>query len=229
MMLRAVLLLVLLAEPAMSSELRKVPYQTLLAMPHRIERFDALPPLAEPGLRLDQHWRSPGLSIGERLLGQALEETVTPFGRFDHLSGAPGAPPRVIPGAPGTNLALAFHRGFGSNALFPVGPEGHALREGRGEGSVAFTFDDPQFAFGFRLHAEYPDPLGERPMPRAAQITFLDTGARIIARFVLPLRRGVMSLAWRSGYGVAAVVIENTDPGGIALDDVLYEVEDLSG
>ena len=30
-------------------------------------------------------------------------------------------------------------------------------------------------------------------------------------------------------WGLPAVTIENTDPGGIAIDDILYEVEDAVG
>lgn len=228
-MIRALTALLLLPAAAQASELQKVPYDTLRNQPHRVETFDALPSVTEPGINFDQHWRAPGLSIAEKLLGQGIAETDTDYGRFDHLIGVPGAPPRVIPGNPGQNFTIAHHDGFGSNALFPLGPVGLAGADGRGEGSIAFTFDDPQFAFGLRLHAEYPDPLGERPMPRAAEVAFYDVNARLLTRFVLPLQRGVMSLAWRSGYGVAAVTIENTDPGGIAIDDILYEVEDLAG
>jgi hypothetical protein len=228
-MIRAALVLCLMPTLLPASELRKVPYDSLKSVPHRIETFDALPSVSEPGVSFDQHWRAPGLSIAEKLLGQGVVEAETDHGRFDHLTGFPGAPPRVIPGNSGQNFTIAHHDGFDSNALFPLGPVGIAGADGRGEGSVAFTFDDPQFAFGFKLHAEYPDPLGQRPMPHAAEIAFYDVNARLLTRFVLPLQRGVMSLAWRSGYGVAAVTIENTDPGGIAIDDILYEVEDLSG
>jgi hypothetical protein len=228
-MIRLALALVCLPALAPASELNKVSFDTLRSQPHRIETFDGLPSVTEPGLNFDQHWRAPGLSIAERLLGQDLEETKTDYGRFDALNGLPSAPPRVVPGQSGQNFTIAHHDGFGSNALFPLGPVGIAGAEGRGEGSVAVTFDDPQFAFGLRLHAEYPDPLGQRPMPRAAEVAFYDANARRITDFVLPLGRGVISLAWRSGYGIAAVTIENTDPGGIAIDDILYEVEDLSG
>ncbi|WP_299790134.1 hypothetical protein [uncultured Marivita sp.] len=228
-MIRTALALLCLPGLAAANELRKVPYDSLKSVPHRIETFDSLPPVTEPGINFDHHWRAPGLSIAERLLGQGLAEIDTDYGRFDALDGLPGAPPRVIPGTSGQNFTIAHHAGFGSNALFPLGPVGLAGADGRGEGSIAFTFDDPQFAFGLRLHAEYPDPLGQRPMPRAAEIVFYDVNARPITDFVLPLGRGVISLAWRSGYGVAAVTIENTDPGGIAIDDILYEVEDLSG
>lgn len=228
-MIRALALLLLLPAQVQGNELRKVPYDSLRSQPHRIETFDSLPSAREPGLNFDQHWRAPGLSIAEKLLGQGVAETTTDHGRFDHLTGLPGAPPRVNPGASGQNFTIAHHDGFGSNALFPLGPVGIAGADGRGEGSIAFTFDDPQFAFGLRLHAEYADPLGQRPMPRAAEIAFYDVDARLLTRIVLTLGRGVMSLAWRSGYGVAAVTIENTDPGGIAIDDILYEVADLAG
>ena len=228
-MIRAALALLCLPGLASANELRSVPYDTLRALPHRIGTFDSLPSVTEPGVDFHQHWRAPGLSIAEHLLGQRLEESHTAHGRFDMLKGLPSAPLRVIPGPPGQNFTVAHHAGFGSNALFPLGPVGNTGADGRGEGSIAIAFDDPQFAFGLRLHAEYPDPLGQRPMPQTAQVAFYDADARRIAEIVLPLGHGVISLAWRSGQGVAALTIQNTDPGGLALDDILYDVADLSG
>ncbi|MGJ8604209.1 MAG: hypothetical protein ACSHXH_08790 [Marivita sp.] len=224
-MIRAALALICL--PALAqADLWPVPFDALRQQPHLIESFDSLPATPEPGIQIDQHWRAMGLSLAEHLAGQDSIDTGT---GFDSLTGLPSAPLRVQPGLPKHNLSIAAHVGFGSNALFPVGPKGIAHAEGRGEGSVALVFDDPQFAIGLKLHAEYPDPLGQRPPPGTATLTFYAADARPIARVTLSLDHGVQPVAWRSGTGIAAITIENTDPGGIALDDILYAVVDLAG
>ncbi|SHH83657.1 hypothetical protein [Marivita hallyeonensis] len=228
-MIRAAVLCLLLPQIAFAGEMRPVSFDSLRSLPHRIETFDTVPRTPEPGIAFDYHWRAPGLSVAERLLGQNAVVTETAHGRFDRLAGHPSAPPQVTSGQPGHNLTIAYHEGFQSNALFPLGPAGFASADGRGEGSMALAFDDPQFAFGFRLHAEYPDPLGQRPEPHTAQVTFYDADARLLARVTLGLTHGVMSLGWRNDDGVAAVTIETTDPGGIAIDDILFAVKDLSG
>lgn len=201
-----------------------VSYDDLKAQPHRIETFDALPSASEPGHRIDQHWRAPGLTIGERLVGQTAQDT----DGFDALTGTADHPLRAIPGAPGQTFAIAHHAGFGSNALFPVGPKGADLPKGRGEGSAALVFDTPQTAIGLRLHAEYPDPLGQRPAPGTALLTFHHATGQT-TELTLSLTHGVISLAWRSDTGIIALTVQNTDPGGIALDDILYDVTALSG
>ena len=209
---------------AAAADLRPVPYGDLARQPHRIETFDALPSAPEPGHRIDQHWRGNGLTIGERLAGQSVEES----GGFDALTGTADHPLRALSGAPGENLAVAYHAGFGSNAMFPVGSKGIALPQGRGEGSAALVFDSPQTAIGLRLHAEYADPLGQRPAPGTALLTFHHATGQT-TEVTLPLTHGVISLAWRSDTGITALTVQNTDPGGIALDDILYDVTALSG
>ena len=222
-MMRLCALLLCLPTLALA-DVQPVPYHDLAAQPHRIETFDTLPSAPEPGHRIDQHWRAAGLTIGERLAGQTIHDT----GGFDTLRGAPTQPLRARPGAPGQTFAIAHHAGFGSNALFPVGPKGADLAEGRGEGSAALVFDTPQSAIGLRLHAEYPDPLGQRPAPGTARLTFHHATGQT-TEITLPLTHGVMSLAWRSATGITALTVQTTDPGGIALDDILYDVTPLAG
>jgi hypothetical protein len=216
---------VLLCLPGVAAaDLLPMSYDDLKAQPHRIETFDTLPSAPEPGHRIDQHWRAPGLTIGERLVGQTAQDT----DGFDALTGTADHPLRAIPGAPGQTFAIAHHAGFGSNALFPVGPKGADRPEGRGEGSAALVFDTPQTAIGLRLHAEYLDPLGQRPAPGTALLTFHHATGQT-TELTLPLTHGVISLAWRSDTGITALTVQTTDPGGIALDDILYDVTALSG
>lgn len=221
-MLKRLILFLMLPWPAWAGELLyPVPYKQLLALPHRVAGFETLPPKAEPGHDLGAPLRFAGLWIGERLAGQEVATASVDGGRFDTLTGAPKPPLRIRAGAPKQSMAVAQHRGLGSNALFPVGPDGIAARSGRGEGATALLFDIDELALGLRLHAEYADPLGIRPSPGHVVFTFYDRRGAVLDVLDLTPHPGVMALAWYFLTPVAAVTVETTDPGGIVLDDIL--------
>ena len=190
-------------------------------------RFETLPQRPEPGFNLDAPLREPGVLIGERFAGQTVSGAP-----HDRLDGAPVAPLRPRPGARGRNLSVAFHRGFGSNALFPLGPAGFPALGARGEGAVAVLFDRDQAAVGLRIHSDYPDPLGGRPPPGAAILRLYARSGRLIARVRLHLAPGVNEIALRREGGIpdiAGFALTNTDPGGIAIDDILFRRTALTG
>ncbi|NBD29852.1 MAG: hypothetical protein GVY31_07430 [Alphaproteobacteria bacterium] len=191
--------------------------------------FEAFEGLPEPGARIDGVIAGPGLSIGERFEGQTAErwfedwpqERARPL-TLESLT--------ILPGAPGQNHAVAYHAGFGSNALFPVGPEGFERIEGRGEGVTSVRYTQPQVAVGFRVHADYTDPLGVRPGAGYLEIHFFDPDARLLDSVFVNLRDGVVALAYRSlSDPIGGIQIEHFDPGGIALDDILFSEAELLG
>jgi hypothetical protein len=187
--------------------------------------FEALPLLPEPGQAHDAPLTAPGLALGESYAGQAV--TGTPH---DRLVGAPRGPLALAPAAPGQGLATAYHAGFGSNALFPLGPAGFPAIEARGEGAVALLFADDVRALALKIHADYPDPFGTRPPPGTATLSFFDRAGGLIDRHEITLVQGVLGLGFVStGPGFAGVTITNDDPGGIAIDDIRYPLPDLSG
>ncbi|MCR8549863.1 hypothetical protein M4578_18700 [Salipiger sp. P9] len=222
-------LLLLLATPAHADGFAALPYAELEATPHRRVSFDILPPATEPGHVFNAPLRFDGLSIGERLAGQTCAETVTAQDRFDALRGVPALPLGALAGARGQNLAVAQHAGFGSNALFPLGPRGATSRGGRGEGAVALLFDEGQWRLGLRLHADYADPLGARAPRGTITLRFWDGAGRLIAEQALRAVSGVVSMAWQSDVPIRALTIVNTDPGGIAVDDILYQTAPATG
>jgi len=176
------------------------------------------------------------LWLAEHLAGQRLAGSTDALGNPHDGPplGTPHRPLSVVAGPPGRNLVVATHRGFGSNALFPVGPAGAASVRGRGEGAVALLFDAPQRAIALRIHAAYPDPLGAQKEPgaeRSANVWFQfvpDDGAP--CRLSLAIAPGVQDIGFRADDGaLRAVVIWNTDPGGIAIDDIAYDVAALTG
>lgn len=185
-----------------------------------VQDFEALPLYPEPGVAVDAPIVSAGLTIGERLVGQRLEGHL-----HDRLSGHPRPPLALAPARAGTFLATAFHPGFGSNALFPVGPAGAGAIEGRGEGAVALLFDRDTSAVTLKLHAGYGDPLGTQPPPGHARFAFYDRDGTLLDRLEIALASGPVTLGFLPAPGaraIAAITLTNDDPGGIALDDIRF-------
>lgn len=196
--------------------------------------FDSLPPRAEPGFSFDAPLRLGRAWLGERFAGQEIATTTRDGGLFDALGPTAPSDPLVIrPGAPGRNLSVAFHPGFGSNALFPLGPAGFPAVAARGEGAVAIVFDTDQRAVGVRIHSDYADPLGADARPRGGiRVLFFDRAGAPLASLEHALPRGISEWGYRhaaAAPGIAAMIILNTDPGGIAIDDILYALSPLLG
>jgi len=203
--------------------IRPVPYAQVQHDLDAVITFETLPRRAEPGINLDAPVREGRVWFGERLNGQSIAATDT---SHDHLAAEPAMPIAVMPGASGANLSVAYHRGFGSNALFPLGPDGFPALSARGEGAVAMLFDQDQRAIGLRIHSDYAAPLGQaRPQGRVT-LAFYTRQGRLIARHVQKLGNTINELGFERTNGlpdIAAVTVTNDDPGGIALDDILYQ------
>ena len=211
------------------------PYAELLRELDSLEGFEAWPTRDEPGHLLRAPHRAPGLSVASHFEGQAPGIlTRRDGGRHDSLvSPEADAPLRLATGPDGQGLAVARHRGFGSNAAFPIGPDGFGRLSGRGEGSLAILFDQDQRATGMLIHSDYPDPLGTRPAPRGGvEVIFLARDGRVLGHAYAPLTEGITALGFQTASGlplIAGVVILNTDPGGIAVDDILFARAALMG
>jgi hypothetical protein len=228
--IRALLALLAAATPALGDRIERVSYEAVLAKPHVIVDFESFPTLPEPGRSIDGLMDFGSAVIGETLVGQAVA-TLGGGGTFWDAPGgaaAATAPLRPLPGPEGQNHAVAFHAGFGSNALFPLGPRGFGAIEGRGEGMAALYFPEDVAGFGVKLHADYADPLGTRPPPGTATFWFYDRAGQMLDALTVALRTGVQSEGFAMTHpGIAGVLISNTDPGGIAIDDILIPLEGL--
>ncbi len=217
-----------LAVAAAAQQIVEADYRQLMEQLDARADFEGLPLRREPGFNLDAPYRERGLWIGERFAGQqTLAE-----GPRERLSGAPAAPLRLRTGATRRNLSVAFHRGFGSNALFPLGPEGFPRLTARGEGAVALMFDSGQRAVGVRIHSGYPSPLGNRAGTGRVIFTFYDRRGKALGRIEAKLEEGINEFGFREAGNapdIAGLTIENTDPGGIAIDDIIYSLSLLLG
>lgn len=220
---------------AQSDQILARPYADLARELTRREGFEAWPTRPEPGHLLQALHRGSDITIGSYFSGQTPGIlTQNNNERFDILTDVTPDLPLALATAPrGHGLAIAHHRGFGSNAVFPLGPDGFDRISGRGEGSLAVLFDHDQRATGFLVHADYPDPLGQRNATRGVvTVILLARDGQVLATPVTPLKQGITAIGYATAAGapgIAGMVILNTDPGGIAIDDILYDRAALSG
>ena len=219
--MRAVLTLWLWAAPLAAEEIATADYADLRDRAIGLVRFDALPPRAEPGHALDHGLAFPGGRIGTGFLGQIQ----TAEGPFDRLAGQPLAPLSLTTGPAGDGLSLAFHRGFGFMALFPLGPAGFPALEARGEGSIAVLFAEETCAVGLLVHTDYVSALGPAPATGTITLTAYARDGALLGRITAHPGPGVSGHAVEVTGGVARIAgltLENDDPGGIAVDDLAF-------
>ncbi len=179
-----------------------------LSLP-QIIHFDDHPSGWDPGHRIDDTLRLPGASFAERFEGQMLIAQ----GDFDSLTGTARAPLTLRPGAPGQTLSVV--RMMGSNILNGYGPAGFPNVHAQGEGAIAVLFDEDQPAFALDILG------GERG---EAQIQFWSRSGALIHTEVIATD-GPLSLGFlRTGNlrDIAGLVITNTDPQGLAIDNLRF-------
>lgn len=219
--MRWALALCLWAAPLAAEELASVDYADLRAQAALVVRFDTLPPRDEPGYSFDHGFAFPGGRIGTAFQGQIPGAE----GPFDRLEGQPFGPLALLTGPEGRGLSIAHHRGFGSMALFPLGPAGFPALDARGEGSIAVLFDEDVCAVGLLVHTDYERPLGPSPAPGSVTLTAYARDGALLGRIVLQPGPGLSSHAAQAPGGmarIAGLTVENDDPGGIALDDLVF-------
>ncbi|SIO56883.1 hypothetical protein SAMN05444722_3659 [Rhodovulum sp. ES.010] len=205
-----------------------VGYDRAAALTTGLVDFETLPSLPEPGHALDHGYAFAGGRAGERFAGQPLIEERARGGRHDTIpdTTAPAAPLALLSGAPQAGLSVSFHRAFGSNALYPVGPLRWPAPEARGEGAAAFLFDDDGCAVALRVHTEYRDDLGSRADHRGLiRVRLYARDATLIADRALWLGPGISSFGFLRAGGradIAGLLLTNLDPGGVSMDDLRF-------
>jgi hypothetical protein len=215
-----VLIMLLLPGILHAQAIERIPYADLeVLLAERLD-FEAMPRHLSPGLPLEGLQSFDGASIGERFLGQGIEQE----DGFDRLTFAPIGPLTLVPGDEGQNLAVA-HIFFLSNQIKGIAPPGFPAREAGGEGSIAVLFDQDQFAVGFRVAAEPEIEAGTEP--GWMRVSFFRRDGTLVSSHIVELALGLGSYGFqRAGKvrDIAGLSIENHDPAGIAIDDVLYDV-----
>lgn len=186
-----------------------------LALAHVIT-FDDIQSGFGIGHPIDTLLIRPGARFGERFSGQ----TLTPEGDFDRVSGAALSPLTAIPGAPGATLG-ALRLGP-TIVLQGNGPRAFPRTEAVGEGAIAVEFDNDQAALAFDLRGGEAGSL---------EVTFLRRDGSEIARLVLsPLHEESYGFARQGNISdIAGILITNTDPQGVAIDNVAFDKGQLTG
>ncbi len=182
----------------------------------RVITFDNLPSSPGVGREVNGILTQPGASFGERFAGQKLLAA----GMFDHVDGAALGPLTVLAGEQGHSLGVM--RLSSTSVLQGYGPRGFPNVDAIGEGAIAIVFDRDQSAIGLDIRG------GEAG---AAQVAFLRRdGSEIVRLLVQPLAEESYGFR-RSGRkaDIAGVLILNTDPQGIAVDNVRFDGLDLLG
>lgn len=150
-----------------------------------------------------------GASFGERFAGQTLEAA----GDYDAVTGAALRPLTLLPGEPGQGLSVVFMSG--DNVLNGYGPAGYPKRDAQGEGAIAVLFDDDQMELSFQIRG------GEAGSARAM---FLRRDGSVIVELALD-QAGESPIGFaRAGnlIDIAGIVITNTDPQGLAIDNLRF-------
>jgi hypothetical protein len=173
--------------------------------------FESVAGGVAPGTNYDGLLNFGGVLIGERFAGQVLGAS----GNSDTLSGSPSGPLTVEPGLAGENTVVFANSG--SQVLAGLGPLGFPAFDAIGEGAVAILFDNDQSSFGFR---SVGGNLG------SATFDFFRRDGSLIDT-LMPTGLGVNEFGFLRDGGVrdiAGISIWNTDPAGIAFDDIIFDV-----
>jgi hypothetical protein len=157
-----------------------------------------------------------GAQFGEYFAGQTLAQR----GDFDQVSGAGLNPLTLLAADKDTGLSLVFMSG--NTVLNGYGAAGFPRRHAQGEGAMAWLFDEDQSAISFQLRG------GEGGQAQAAFLR--RDGSQIATLNLGPLGEGEIGFARADGIGdIAGVVVTNTDPQGLALDNIRFgRAPDLS-
>lgn len=216
-MLRAVTIaLTFLASSASACErpICLVPHDSLRFS--KLVDFDDLPTSIGVGRVIEGVLVQDGVRFGEHFAGQSL----SPLGDFDQINGAPMIPLTVLEGSKGQSLGTM--RLSGTNVLHGHGHRRFPRVEAVGEGAIAVLFDHDQPALSFDIRG------GEQGF---ATVQFLRRDGSVIDTISLGplaedsfgfLRQGTLS-------DIAGFVLLNTDPQGVALDNLRFESAPILG
>lgn len=164
-----------------------------------------------PGRLYRQMIEADGVSFGEHLAGQSRGAD----GPYDRIDG-PATPPLRLGDVPRGAL-LSITRVGKSSVLNGQGPAGYPKREAEGEGAIAILFDHDQAALSVDIVG------GEGG---TGWFLFLARDGSVLDRHDLT-GLGEETRAFRTPGmepRIAALVITNDDPEGIAIDNLRFEL-----
>jgi len=183
--------------------------------------FDSVPNPTAPWTPY-QSISGSGFVLGERLTGQATGASSTQPNN-EVVSGTPSTPLTIDLTRPFTTGVSVFS-GFSSSGDLDMAPEGvlgwsNPDSLGEGAWSVVFGADQSRVAFD----------VGYGDAANTTQVLFYDRAGNLLGAInAVHPATGVsqfqLVFSVTSGASIAAMTVNNTDPGGLGFDDLRYAV-----
>jgi hypothetical protein len=211
---------------AQELQINETPYADLKALKPVVETFQAYPQVA-----IWEELKIQDARVGQMLAGQSLQVR-TGRGLDGHWVLAErraSLPLQLATGSEGPVASVTRDAAFGGFALAGIGPKQTGLgRYWLGTGVVTILFDDLQCLFGLRTALDgAQDNIVMRQFPEGnLNVIFWNEAGEELADFRRYLDQGVLEVGYIQSAGsypeIKAVTLQNLDPGGIGIDEILY-------
>lgn len=211
---------------AQELQINEAPYEEIKALQPVIETFQKY-----AQAQIQTELRIEKARIGQILAGQTLRNRAG-RGLDDHWvldRRVSELPLSLTTGSPGTVAAVVYDGAFDGFALAGIGPKQHGGGRMRlGTGIVTILFDELQCLFGLRTWLDgAQDNIVMRDYPEGnLNVIFWNEAGQELADFRRYLDQGLLEVAYIQSAGsypeIKAVTIQNLDPEGIGIDEILY-------
>ncbi len=211
---------------AQELQINETPYADLKALKPMVETFQAHAKASFwDELEIDM------ARVGQILAGQSLRAR-TGRGLDTHWvleDRSAEVPLRLATGSEGPVAGVVQDGAFGGYALAGIGPKQTGMGNMRlGSGIVTVVFEDLQCLFGLRTWLDGgQDNIVMRDYPEGnLNVIFWNEAGEELADFRRYLDQGLLEIGYIQSAGsypeIKAVTIQNLDPGGIGIDEILY-------
>jgi hypothetical protein len=211
---------------AQQLQINETPYADLKLLKPVVETFHANAQFSTEGELAIEKAR-----VGQMLAGQSLRAR-TGRGLDSHWvldNRRADVPLSLATGSEGPVARVIRDAAFGSYALAGVGPKQTGVGQySLGKGIVTILFDDLQCLFGLRTALDGErDNIVMRKFPEGnLNVIFWNEAGKQLAEFRRFLDQGVLEVGYIQSSGsypeIKAVTIQNLDPEGIGIDEILY-------
>lgn len=211
---------------AQELRINETPYADLKALKPTAETFQS-----HAGVSIWDELVIDKARVGQILRGQSLQAR-TGRGLDTHwvlADRTAEVPLQLATGSEGPVAGVVRDAAFGGYALAGVGPKQTGIgRYWLGTGAVTILFDELQCLFGLRTALDGgQDNIVMREFPEGnLNVIFWNEAAEELADFRRYLDQGILEIGYIQSSGsnpeIKAVTIQNLDPGGIGIDEILY-------
>lgn len=211
---------------AQEMHINETPYADLKALKPVVEDFGAYPQRSIwDELEIEK------ARVGQLLAGQSLQVR-TGRGLDSHwvlADRSADVPLSLAIGSDGPVAAVVRDGAFDSYALAGIGPRQTGMGNTRlGTGIVTVVFDELQCLFGLRTWLDGgQDNIVMRDYPEGnLNVIFWNEAGEELADFRRTVDQGLLEIGYIQSAGsypeIKAVTIQNLDPEGIGIDEILY-------